>query len=220
MRGLWVFAILAGWLAVVPFGDADIVWSGIQNQRAALDITDFDVNLDGVVDFVFSWDDFTQGATFDPVAGNSGIGMEYPYIPGIYDYVPLSAGFVVEQPTQDPSMLWWDGSDYLLASGLFGEEIGYSGSFAQTNGYMGISFSVDNSIHYGWIHMSHDENLSSPNNFYLFVDGWAWETEADTPIVTGAIPEPSSGVLVVFGALSLWQFRRSHRRKYCSTPGR
>ena len=41
--------------------------------------------------------------------------------------------------------------------------------------------------HYGWIHI---ENLFGSN--WGQISDWAYETRPDTPILAGAVPEPST----------------------------
>lgn len=220
MRGCCILTIIAAWLAALPFAAADIVWSGSVNQYLPLPFfpaseLPLDINGDEIDDFIIR--DGDAELIFDPEDGNLAIAT--PTFGPYYRYIRFDDGVLISSDLSNLSYEWWDGQASVIAGASFSGVFGYGGPFAYTNGYFGISFNIAGSTHYGWIHISNDPSWSDPFDRDLLIHDWAWETEADTPIVTGAIPEPSSGVLVVFGALSLWQFRRSHRRKYCSTPG-
>lgn len=62
------------------------------------------------------------------------------------------------------------------------------------SGYLGFAFQNpafgDESVNYGWISVSWDGS-------FLAIDGFAYETDADTAIAAGAIPAP--GALGLFG---------------------
>ncbi len=103
--------------------------------------------------------------------------------------------------------------DNLLAgtrSEWFGE-LGRIGS-----GYLGVSFSLADGIHYGWVAIRLPMGGSAfPPEFTPIVTGWAYEMRPDTPILAGAIPEPSGGTLLALGtALLAWRgWRIGLRRK-------
>ncbi|MBN1556379.1 MAG: PEP-CTERM sorting domain-containing protein [Phycisphaerae bacterium] len=70
--------------------------------------------------------------------------------------------------------------------------------------YLGVSFKLDSQTHYGWIAAQYDRNANK-----LFISGYAYETEVDTPIKAGATPEPTTLTLLGFGALALRRRKRN-----------
>lgn len=62
-------------------------------------------------------------------------------------------------------------------------------------------------MHYGWLDI--EGVITSP---VLRIHGWAYETEPGKGIIAGAIPEPSSLVLILAGAGGLWMLRKKRFR--------
>lgn len=69
--------------------------------------------------------------------------------------------------------------------------------------YMGVEFLRDDGIHYGWVAVSAGGTTST-----VGTTGWAWESEPGVPIIAGAIPEPSSVLLLMLGGSFLFALRR------------
>lgn len=108
----------------------------------------------------------------------------------------------------------------LLVSGYFlqgvdaGTQIGglgqtfYTGFIAQdyygftslipegVRSYLGAQFKFDNETHYGWIGVIR-------NGFELETFGWAFEDQANTPIIAGQVPAPGTLAALAFGAVGL-----------------
>lgn len=61
--------------------------------------------------------------------------------------------------------------------------------------YLPVQFQLDDGLHYGWVRFVTD-------SIFGFQD-WAYETRANTPILAGAVPEPSTVALGVLGLLAL-----------------
>ena len=65
--------------------------------------------------------------------------------------------------------------------------------------YLGFRFERNGAQHYGWMALSAYSNYGSE----VFVYSWGYESEPDTPLIVGQIPEPTVHVLlagVVWGA--------------------
>jgi len=195
---------------------ASIIWSGTIEQQLGVGPVSYtyplDINDDGVDDFIFNH--YSQQLFFDPIDGNAGI--THQIADGNYyhdDYVTLSAGILVGSNPEDLSHYWWGGEDMLVGYMWFYYGLDFKGSFVNTTGYLGLSFDIEGETHYGWLRLSHD--LDAPNGGYLHltVHDWAWETEPNTPIVAGAVPEPASVVLALLGAMSVWILRRCQQQK-------
>ena len=105
-----------------------------------------------------------------------------------------------------PPTLWY-GSDapetHVLGIG-FGDPENCGGYFPQQNKppYVALRFMKNGEWHYAWV------QVSSWMDSMGAINGWGWETEPDTPIIVGLIPEPSGFLLVASGSLLLWKRRR------------
>jgi len=92
------------------------------------------------------------------------------------------------------------------------ESGGYFGVFAGTPPfdellYIGFRFGEEGAWNYGWLH------INILGGWEGWVSGWAYETELNTPIGAGAIPEPASAVLLAGGlALAAAGARRRRGR--------
>ena len=73
-------------------------------------------------------------------------------------------------------------------------------------GYLGLRFDLDGSTHYGWAEIS--INPLAGNSFDHTLYGYAYESTADTSILAGAVPEPSTAMLLVAGAAGAATIRR------------
>lgn len=96
----------------------------------------------------------------------------------------------------------------LLGCALFSELVclgEFDTAEAQSGGdptdFVGVALDLNGNTHYGYV-----EILSSGFNGGTVV-GFAYETEPDTAIIAGAIPEPSS-LLMAFGGLTILLRRR------------
>jgi len=191
-------------------------------QRTYHDVPAIDYNLDGTNDFTFN-------LTVNTLSGISYVYSIEPsngqiVVEKISDTLrdggyPLAYGTEISASlnVSGPVPVVWDASETTLfvysfpsdSSGVF-----YGGWFSDKNpGYLGISFDVEGSTHYGWIEFSHDRTRPDPLNNSLMIHGWAYESTPDTPIIAGAIPEPSTGILTLVGSLGLLLVARSRRRE-------
>ncbi|WP_428937860.1 hypothetical protein [Fontivita pretiosa] len=78
-----------------------------------------------------------------------------------------------------------------------------------TNGFMGFRFTAaDNQTHFGWARL----NIGTrAQNHQIVLRDFAWETSPNTPIATGAIPEPSLATALGFLALGAAGIRPTRR---------
>lgn len=74
------------------------------------------------------------------------------------------------------------------------------------DGFMGFAFESGGDTHYGWATLNID--LTLPGT--VTISEWAYETNPNTAIAMGAVPEPSSLALLALGAggLAAWRLRK------------
>ena len=193
---------------------ADVVWSGDMYQRTYHDIPSIDMNQDGTDDFTFrrevvpSFDPYYD-YFINPANGQIVIDNRFPQSIS----VSLAEGSIIASSLGNPDTAWENNEQLIFSYGLVMGMTPSYGGLSNREGYLGISFEAEGGTHYGWIHTSHDRNRASPDNEFLYIHGWAYESTPDTPIVAGAIPEPSTGILTMIGSLGLLQFARARRRR-------
>lgn len=175
---------------------------------------DIDVNNDGIADFNLS---SPNGIEIDLTPLNNNAILSFPEPP------PDIGGFVYALPADaaissslDPVLVWFDqnwpgGTATIVACA----NIGCLGYFqGNTDAYAGIRLEAGGNFHYGWLHIQ-----NGGLNFGQITD-WAYETSLNTPILAGAVPEPSPTALLAVGVLSLLLLRglRPRRNARSSSP--
>lgn len=130
--------------------------------------------------------------------------------------VGLNEGFLIGGPT-DPSLFWavQDAPNLYGRASVFGffipeegDHVIPDGDFYGTTAFMGIHFQIGAAWHYGWVRLRGDEFLA-PQSAIL---DWAYELRPDTPILAGAVPEPSTWALLSGGGLLFWWYGRRKRK--------
>lgn len=111
-----------------------------------------------------------------------------------------------------------DGGATILVEGttvdqnlLYGGAVGLSSAWAGNAGFMAVVFSDGPATHYGYFQLSAGQPGSSelyPMHFEYFV----WEDQPNTPLVTSAVPEPSTGLLCCMGLVGFVVGIRARRR--------
>lgn len=127
--------------------------------------------------------------------------------------IPVIRGDLLGPDTLDryqyqgiPPTLWY-GSDatetHTLGIG-FGDPNNYGGYFPyqQKPPYVAVRFKRNGEWHYGWV------QVTSWLDSMGFINGWAYESEPNTPIVIGVIPEPSSLLLAMCSVALFFRRRR------------
>jgi hypothetical protein len=85
-----------------------------------------------------------------------------------------------------------------LSTGTLSEWPGSPGA----RGFIGTTFELPDGIHYGYF----DVIMAAEAGGVLL--GWAYDTRPNTPILAGAVPEPSTLVLFSIAGIALLTLRR------------
>jgi PEP-CTERM motif len=172
-----------------------------------------DLNGDGITDLTLFFD--IGGADLIPSGSNSVIVIPEVTDVGVNPWVaPLNPGDTVSATPSslDPVLQWYNpqihtgGNPAVGAQAVFDGQLVYEGYWSGRDAFVGLRFEVGGGLHYGWMEIRNDPNIASGQ-----VLGWAYETRLDTPILAGAVPEPSTWALLSAGGILFWLLRRRKR---------
>jgi len=197
-------------LALVTVGSADrayaaIIYVDIVPDRVVEQGTFIpDLDNDGTRDLLFNHDLGCVGNCLSSArvsAQNGGILVAAT----LTDVRPLSAGVIVG-PAAGPF-----GSGGLLAqdaySGVPPVTFNESGLWdSGLTAFLGFRFLNATGVHYGWARLNVEETTNR-----MTVYDYAYESVADAPITTGAVPEPASMMMALLGLGALVGRRRALR---------
>jgi hypothetical protein len=158
---------------------------------------DMDLNGDGRAEYRF--DSSISGFHFTGTDNNR-----------IAAFQSLNTFFTL--PLDSMSPVGPDVSPFSWASGVTVvtscRDIGCIGLFTGVeSAYAGLQFQLEGQTHYGWVRLG--APLAGLNGGWIYE--YAYETRPDTPILTGAVPEPSTWALLGAAGLLFWWYGR--RRK-------
>lgn len=78
---------------------------------------------------------------------------------------------------------------------------GSAGHTRGKDGYLGFEFTLEDGLHYAWLHLDASANARYADGSFFgvggYIDGWAWETTPGKGIIAGAVPEPSVWMLMI-----------------------
>ena len=163
--------------------------------------TDFDINNDGIRDAVF-----LHNFQFGGIRALNGNGVIARTIrPDLIErgIEPLPEGALIRAEILGANLHWFRDNRLYVEGGFSTADIGIcvntgcDGYFFGQTAYMGFELQMPDGPHYGWAKLW----VSDRPNFAAGLIGWAWETEPNTPIIAGAVPEPAAASLAVLGLL-------------------
>lgn len=168
--------------------------------------TDMDLDGDGNADYTLISD---SGQTvLQPRGNNSFIVVPEPP-PDLGTFVAAlqqGDGINATPSSLDPRFVWFDASTDPMGYSLIAtmNTSGPLGNFFNGIHYVGLEFQYGGGLHYGWMRID-SFSPSVPDGQLL---DWAYETRFDTPILAGAVPEPSTLGLFVVSGLTLCFLRK------------
>lgn len=145
-----------------------------------------------------------------------GSALPPPYVDQATMAVPFFRGQLIGEDAPGVNLFtgWpypqWLDSDAWPTEVTGGSSSGKSGILANVPGFtfLAIRMEKEDGWHYGWIQI--DDFLSGSVGV---IGGWAWETEASTPIAVGVIPEPRVGLLVIGSLSAILALRRRPKQQ-------
>lgn len=154
--------------------------------------TDLDLNGDGTTDYSLTSDGNTINII--PRNLNSVVSMLEPPPDMGALVVPLAQGKTISS-SLDPMCVWYGAStDPVGATTIIScMNIGCIGYWQNVNAYAGLQMTVSNQTYHGWLHI---ENVGIQAGQLI---DWAYSTSPNTPIIAGAVPEPSISSLLLMG---------------------
>lgn len=230
-KGLLAYAAAAtaagvSLLALAPMAEAKIIYTKANTEIAPNKMLSLDLNHDGVSDFNFS----NHIVTFTTTT-------HIPFIdqlkitPQGRNGVLRSAAVLRSGVQVGPKGKFRGGSQMMVAFRRFCTHTSTTfcststkGSWNNiTNGYLGLKFYIEGKVHYGWARLNVTvENQGENQGVYALLTGYAYETVANKPIVTGRtkgaaandhrslsekMPEPATLGLLARGAAGLAAWR-------------
>lgn len=166
---------------------------------------DLDVNGDGIADFVLISE--ADSALIQPLGSNSLITIPEPPSDLGYLVAALPSGFTVGS-SLDPIYQWYYPNTDQFGMAAIGaqEDAGAITYFLNKTAYAGFDLYYDGADHYGWMQIANPYGVVAGQ-----VLGWAYESDPNTPITTGEVPEPSIVALLSLYALTFWLACRCRR---------
>lgn len=182
-------AMAAAFVACSSEASADIVYVDIPDASLILgDFATLDLDGDGVVDFGFILDSDTPDWTFIQAFGYlSGLSYGNPN----NQFAGYSGAFLPYASAINSGDVIGSGLDFLastynlafVASLYSGVTYGQFGD--GTDKFMGFQFDISGTLHYGWVRVN-----ATVDPVTLIIKDWAYDDEADLPIIAGATETP------------------------------
>jgi len=167
-----------GMLALTQSAEARVVYTPANTTLNNIGTVPLDLNGDGVTDINFLYTGITYGTALFayPVAGN-GVIFGNIGAAALPPGVRIGPGAMFSSPRA--AIAGRDGCHPTCSS--FGDWLNKKGA------YLGIKFSIAGQTHYGWARLSVSKVGAE---FAMVLTGYAYETVADKPIITGRTRGP------------------------------
>ncbi len=190
------------WLATLSPAHADIIVTWLDDPIVLSSFLpqyhQIDLNNNGIVDFTFAADYTSLGVRSE---GDNQYVISPSTPPNIGGpIVPLYPDYEIGLELAD-GLAWFGINTDFGTLGLYLCPPS-SDPFKGQTAFMGVQFYIDETVHYGWINLWVHED-GPLGHIY----GWAYESNPDTPIIAGAIPEPSTLFLLIGGTAMLLGIR-------------
>jgi hypothetical protein len=191
-KRLAAYALAAGAAGVgalvgTPQAEAQVIFTNTWIPfTSATPTVNIDLNNDGVADFVISNSrTCTTGSSGGacrfvvevvPQNSQNAVFGAKTYAPALASGVSIGSNGQFLAGKRFMARAWAEGD-------VSGTGYGSSGTWRQaTNLFLGVKFTLDGEIHYGWIRVDLD---ASQGGFYGAISGYAYQSTANQPIETG-----------------------------------
>jgi hypothetical protein len=162
-----------GTLAAPQSAEAKVVYTAV-NENLVFGKTTLDINNDGTADYLFEWEGLGHIFSLFVRPRSSNFVVVYSGWAA-----PLPAGVTVG-PGQASKLKHRPANMEVVAAAL-SSGTNYIGPWVNAqNMYLGLEITINGQHHYGWA------RISMPVNAPATITGYAYETVADKPIITGA----------------------------------
>lgn len=205
--------IVACWAGLTRPARSDIIvyWSDPPIPRQLNWTYPLDLDFNGVADIVFRSDPSTYWAE----SANGSALLAIPSSPpndGSF-IIPLSLGDYIGPDLAQPAE-WFDGTGgglFVSCMAVGPGQVECLGLWPPDDGfgYFGLRFQIDDNIHYGWVLLDFSDFGTVDGK----IVGWAYESDANTSLNAGVVPEPSTILLILAGSAGLFLARRKKRTR-------
>jgi hypothetical protein len=180
-------------LAMIQPAEADVVYTPANQSIPTNQFFSIDLNHDGSPDFrflqgTFHYHNFTENLSVWPL-GRNRIAQSSK---GFAAALPMGASIGPHQTLDKTNRLavvetrgFQYGSTY---TGVYTRHVYGPWAYAQ-NRYLGVGFTIDGTVHYGWIRIS---VVLQTERFQATITGYAYETVANQTIHAGQLTEEAS----------------------------
>jgi hypothetical protein len=190
-------------LALVEPSPAEVVFTPTHKAITADHVLPLDLNNDGIPDFMFR-DPFLSapipqtcgGSSCFRYSGNLQVrGRRSNQVEGVNPFGLRMAKALPANSQVGPSAPFLSAGGTALMRSCLDSNDTYGGRgywINSRNQFLGLKFMIDGQTHYGWARLS--TGVDKICKLKALLTGYAYETEPDTPILTGKISSDATGV--------------------------